>query len=446
MSLRVRLALVFAGVAVLVAVCMGAISYAVASERLQREADQALAEAVAPYLMALREGRPVTEDRRGRPGRDDRFSQYPIQLVQPDGTTVALAGPAVALPVDAQDLALAQSDQEVQRYRTDAAAGVPVRMVTASSGNAAGAVQAARDFSESRAVLRSLAVTLSLIGFGVAVLAALGGWLLARQMTGRLVALTDAAETVGQTGRLDVSVPGAGRDEVGRLAAAFNGMLARLSASRDQQHRLVQDVGHELRTPLTSLRTNVELLRQFDMLPPMDRQRVLADLAGETGELTMLVNEVIDLGTDAPLNPEPVPVPLAAVVGRAVARARRRTAREVLLQADDSVVLGNAAAVERAVWNLLDNAVKFAPEGPIEVTVEQGALLVADHGPGIPPQDLPHVFDRFYRATAARSRPGSGLGLSIVAEVARTHGGSVAAGPRSDGTPGAVLRLTLPLA
>jgi two-component system sensor histidine kinase MprB len=300
MSLRVRLALVFAGVAVLVAVCMGAISYAVASERLQREADQALAEAVAPYLMALREGRPVTEDRRGRPGRDDRFSQYPIQLVQPDGTTVALAGPAVALPVDAQDLALAQSDQEVQRYRTDAAAGVPVRMVTASSGNAAGAVQAARDFSESRAVLRSLAVTLSLIGFGVAVLAALGGWLLARQMTGRLVALTDAAETVGQTGRLDVSVPGAGRDEVGRLAAAFNGMLARLSASRDQQHRLVQDVGHELRTPLTSLRTNVELLRQFDMLPPMDRQRVLADLAGETGELTMLVNEVIDLGTDAP--------------------------------------------------------------------------------------------------------------------------------------------------
>jgi two-component system sensor histidine kinase MprB len=223
-------------------------------------------------------------------------------------------------------------------------------------------------------------------------------------------------------------------------------MLARLSASRDQQHRLVQDVGHELRTPLTSLRTNVELLRQFDRLPPLDRQRVLADLAGETGELTMLVNEVIDLGTDAPLNPEPIPVPLAAVVGRAVARARRRTAREVLLQADDSVVLGNAAAVERAVWNLLDNAVKFAPEGPIEVTVEQGTLLVADHGPGIPPQDLPHVFDRFYRATAARSRPGSGLGLSIVAEVARAHGGSVAAGPRSDGTPGAVLRLTLPLA
>lgn len=443
MSLRVRLALMFAMIAALVAVLMGVISYAVAASRLQREADAMLAQASGPYVEALRDGRGADANRRGREEQRDRFGLYPVQGLLPDGSVAPLAGPPIRLPVDKRDLKLAASRREVDRYRTDAINGVPIRMLTASSGKGEGAVQVAQDWSDSQRVLRALAATLSVIGVVVAVLAAAGGWLLAHRLTTRLIALTDAAETVGQTGRFDVAVPGSGADEVGRLAAAFNGMLGRLAAARAEQQRLVQDAGHELRTPLTSLRTNVQLLHHFEQLPQPDRERVLADLSGETKELTTLVNEIVDLGTDTPLNPEPAPVSLAAVAGAAVARARRRTGRELVLTADDSVVLGNSPALQRAVWNLIDNAVKFAPQGPIEVVVDAGTVTVADHGPGIAEQDLPHVFERFYRSTTARGQPGSGLGLSIVAEVARSHGGQVSAGNRLD-APGAVLGIALP--
>lgn len=446
MSLQVRLAVFFAVIAAGAACLMGLAAYAVTADRLHGEADAALARAAAPYLADLRTGRAGGGDPgpggRGRdgPGRVD----YPTQALMPDGTVVPLVLAGVRLPVDEADLALAGSAAIEQRFRTDDYEGTPIRMLTESAGRGAGAIQTARDWSESGAVLRSLSLTLLMIGLLVAALSAIGGWLLAARLTGRLRALTVASETVGETGRLDVVVPGEGPDEVGRLAGSFNLMLARLAASRQQQQRLVQDAGHELRTPLTSLRTNVELLGHFGELPQQDRERIVADLAGETGELTALVNEIIDLGTEAPLNAEPSPVALADVAGSAVARARRRSGRDVVLQADDSVVLGNAAALERAVWNLIDNAAKFSPDGPITVAVSAGEVSVADEGPGIAPEDLPHVFDRFYRAAGARSQPGSGLGLSIVSEVARTHGGQAFARNRDSTHQGASGRSAAP--
>lgn len=447
MSLRVRLAIFFAGIAAVAAALMGVLSYAVTAERLAREADVALAQAAEPYVAALREGRSHDGDRRPD-GRDDRLGQYPVQVLRPDGTAVPLTLPGVELPVNDEDLALAGSDTPQQRFRTDDYNGTPIRMLTESAGTGAGAIQVARDWAESAAVLRALSLTLLLIGAGVALLAAVGGWVLARRLTGRLIALTEAAETVGATSRLDLAVPGGGSDEVGRLATSFDLMLQRLAASRQEQQRLVQDAGHELRTPLTSLRTNVSLLRHFEQLPAADRERVLADLSSETKELTALVNEIVELGVEAPLNPQPEPVVLADVAAAAVARAQRRTGRTVELQADDSVVLGSPAALERAIWNLIDNAAKFAPDGPIEVRVSVGTVAVTDHGPGIAEADLPRIFGRFSRSTDARALPGSGLGLAIVSEVARTHGGEVFARNlgEADGSTGAEVGMRLPLA
>ncbi|MEO5900042.1 MAG: ATP-binding protein, partial [Ilumatobacteraceae bacterium] len=144
-----------------------------------------------------------------------------------------------------------------------------------------------------------------------------------------------------------------------------------------------------------------------------------------TRELTVLVNELVELATDR-RDDEPVQhAVLGEIASRAVARTTRRTGRDVRLDADNSAVEGRPAALERAMQNLVDNASKFAPDGPIEVVVRNNSVSVRDHGPGIRDDDLPHVFDRFFRAVDQRSKPGSGLGLAIVKSVVDAHHGAV---------------------
>jgi len=282
----------------------------------------------------------------------------------------------------------------------------------------------------------------------IVALAAAVGWLIARQVTRRLARLTGVAEEVAATGRLDVPVPVEGTDEAGRLGGAFNEMLIALGRSRDAQQRLVQDAGHELRTPLTSLRTNVSVLRRHESLPPETRTRVIEDLDAETRELTGLVNELVELATDARDDEPHQHIELGPLAERVAERARRRTGRSITVTADGSVVDVRPQALERVVSNLLDNAAKFdalaAGDGvePIEVEITGGRLEVRDRGPGIPADDLDHVFDRFYRAVGARSRPGSGLGLAIVRDLVEAHGGTVSAENRPGG--GALVSFTLP--
>jgi two-component system sensor histidine kinase MprB len=204
------------------------------------------------------------------------------------------------------------------------------------------------------------------------------------------------------------------------------------------------DASHELRTPLTALRTNVEVLQRASTMDDAQRAQVLDAVDLELSELTELVTELVDLATDARADEPPQPADLGELTERVIARMRRLTGREITLTVGpDTTVSVQGAALERALSNLIDNACKFSGGGtPVDVTVAGPQVEVADRGPGIAPSDRDHVFDRFYRAPAARTMPGSGLGLSIVKQIADRHGATVEILPRVGG--GSVVRLTLP--
>jgi two-component system sensor histidine kinase MprB len=364
-----------------------------------------------------------------------------LQVIKADGTIV-LRPSSGALPVSSADIAVAASNDPNASVQHDVEIdGEPFRMYTVKFGT--GAAQLARSLSESQRALEHILKSTLWAALLVVIVSLLLGWLIALQVTRRLERLTDVAGQVASTGRLDIEVPVDGSDETGQLGRAFSGMLDALQRSKRDQQQLVQDAGHELRTPLTSLRTNVSVLRRrFESLPPDAREQLLSDLDSETRELTDLVNELVELATDQRDDEVVQTVYLADVAERVATRARRRFTREVVVAADRSNLTGRANALERAMQNLVDNACKFAPEGVVEVTVENGTVTVRDHGPGLVAADIPHLFDRFYRSVEMRSKPGSGLGLSIVKSVVELHQGSVFARNAPDG--GAVLGFTVP--
>lgn len=341
----------------------------------------------------------------------------------------------------------------------DISTGEPIRILTQSLGSSAGAIQAVRSLEETERVLTALRSRILVVALAVAGASGIAGWVIARQVTGRLVSVTDAAEGVAATGALDVEVPVAGSDEAARLGSAFNEMMAALSQSRADQQRLVQDAGHELRTPMTSLRTNLYNLRSFDSMDPGSREVVLADLASETEELSRLIDEVVEVATDRRGDEPVTEVDLANLARRVAERASLRWEREVRVQVSgEPLLLGRREALTRALRNLVENACKFDHSGAkVQVVVramppdpaddsgpwEQPSVQVEvlDQGPGIDPADLDHVFERFYRSDEARSAPGSGLGLSIVAEVVAGHGGICWASNRPEGGAAVCFRL-----
>ncbi|MGW4058276.1 HAMP domain-containing sensor histidine kinase [Amycolatopsis sp. NPDC004747] len=319
-----------------------------------------------------------------------------------------------------------------------------------------GAVQVASRVVGIEGTLDDLRTLLTWIGLAGAALAGLVGWGVARAGLRPVHRLTGAVEEVAETQDLDGSIPVAGHDEIARLATAVNHLLTALAASKAAQRQLVQDAGHELRTPLTSLRANVELLTYAEQqvasgrsLAPDDRARLLRDLGIQAEELTTLTTELVELAAEN-TDPEPSgPLDLADVVHGAVIRARARWPQVVFeVSATRASLTGQAGGLSRVVLNLLDNAAKWSPPGGtvrVRLSTWDGyaELRVTDEGPGIDEQDRPKVFERFYRATAARSMPGSGLGLAIVAQIVGTHAGTVVAAAAPGG--GAELQVRLPL-
>jgi two-component system sensor histidine kinase MprB len=300
-----------------------------------------------------------------------------------------------------------------------------------------------RPLTEARETLAGLAVILAVGSMlGIAVAGGLG-LLVARSALKPIDELrgsiSDIAVSGSVTDRLDVT----GTDEIAELAVAFNELLAEIEASKADQVRLVRDAGHELRTPLTALRTNLEILQRHDV-PASERAAMIDAAHFEVAELSALVTEVVDLATDRYEEEDATDVELGDVVTEVAERAKRRNGRFVAIEDDGSVVRVKRDAIERAISNIVSNADKWTPSGEtIVVRIDSGGVTVTDSGPGFDAGDVDHVFERFYRSSEARAMPGSGLGLSIVAQIVDDHDGTVFARNRSDGT-GAVVGFTLP--
>ena len=364
-----------------------------------------------------------------------------IFYIDSRGNHTTDSGPA--FHVGDPELAVASGSSQ-KSVRTISSGDVDYRVVAVPAGGNV-ALVLAQNIAPQESVLRKMGAVMLLFGLAGVIGAAFAGWAVARNGLRPVRRLTHNVEVITRTEDL-TPLPVEGDDEIARLATAFNGMLAALSASRDRQRQLVADAGHELRTPLTSLRTNLDLLLQSDAaggLEPAARAELLDDVGAQIEEMSNLVGDLVELARDEPLRQTVEQVDLAEVVDRAVARARRRgTGLTFEVESEPWWVTGESASLERAVTNLLDNAVKWSPPGgTVRIRLNYGTLTVDDEGPGIAESDREQVFERFYRSDESRSMPGSGLGLSIVRQVVERHAGTVSVDESETGGTRMVMQL-----
>ncbi len=373
------------------------------------------------------------------------------QLSLADGEVLTSTSGRSQLPITKATRAVASGRRNAFFSDVDVH-GTPVRVLTARAADGA-AWQVALPLADLHSTLDHLRLVLAIVVLGGIALAAALGLLVSRAALAPVRRLTGAAERVARTQDLGHRIAPGGHDELGRLSASFNTMLAALERSRLAQRQLVSDASHELRTPLTSIQANLDALALGAQLPAEERARVLAAAQAQLQELTVLVGDLVDLSKNEVEEIEVEAVRLDLAVTTAIERARLHAPRcSFELDAEPCLVRAAPARLDRAIANLLDNAIKWTPgatrgdssarpAAPVEVRVRDGTVQVRDHGPGIAEEDLPRVFDRFYRAPAARGRPGSGLGLAIVRQTAEAHGGTVHAA----NDPGGGARLTLEL-
>jgi two-component system sensor histidine kinase MprB len=489
MSFRTRLTLTCATGIALVLLVGSAATYLTMRNQLLGEIDRDLASTAADVFVQSAQSRsvqPVGASEQplqpGTSGSPTNAQRGAVEIVSPApkfGTTpyyvsLSSADGKVTLPPDSKDISLPTSTavREVAAgrrgaYTTDIhVRGVHLRMrvrrtpairqsicrgqvgtgnVECSSSvyRSPGALLVARPMTSFDQTMNRLGWSLGLTGAIGALFAALVGAVVARSALKPVRQLSATAERVSSTRDLTERIHVTGHDELGRLGTAFNGMLDSLDQSLRSQRRLVADASHELRTPLTSLRTNVEVLREGVPIEPADCERLLHDIDAETQELTGLVENLVQLARGSQRDLHLEQLRLDQIATTVVDRARvRYPGLKFELSVEPTTVWGDRQDLDRATWNLVENAAKWSgDQGLIEVEVGAGEISIRDHGPGINPTDLPFVFDRFYRAETASSKPGSGLGLAIVREIAETHGGTVQAETPHGG--GALLRLTL---
>jgi two-component system sensor histidine kinase MprB len=449
MTFRRRIVLLAAAAVAAAIALAGSITYIIVRHDLRASVDAAL-RATNPQLTMFDQLKPgavpkgdLAAMRIQVPAAAFGAAKGIAQATLETGQTILPDAPA-SLPVSPAVRAVAAGHRPAF-VRDETVNGTHLRVLTRAGPDGA-ALQIARPLTEADATLGRLRWALALVMLGGVGLAAALGFGVSRVATRPLTRLTETAERVTETGDLHHRLPAGADDEPGRLAGAFNGMLAALEASRDQQRQLVADASHELRTPLTAIRGNVELLQRAPDLPPAERAAMLAAARTQLEDLTVLVGDLVDLarpGGERPADP-PEDLRLDELVIAAVERARHHAPElRFVVGAEPGVVRARRGAMARAIGNLLDNAVKWSPpDGVVEIGVRDGEITVRDHGPGIPQADLPHVFDRFYRAPSARGLPGSGLGLAIVKHVADEHRGTVAAEAAPGG--GTLMRLSLP--
>ncbi|HXB47953.1 MAG TPA: HAMP domain-containing sensor histidine kinase [Streptosporangiaceae bacterium] len=433
MSLRTRVAIAVGAVVFGALAIVAAVVYPAVGANLRRQDDESLVQVAkeAPAIAAqLKRG--------GTPfGELVPFGNTQLQIV-PDpvvGPTNGFVG------ITDHDIQVARGSDKPY-FHDEAYGRVVYRIYTAQfPGNPGILVRVAMPLS-------AAAPTQTALGWLLVVLVPAGtlaAAVVARLAAGRVLRpvgrLTETVERIRTTGDLSAPIETPGRDEISRLGQAFAAMTAALNESVGAQRRLVADASHELRTPLTSLTTNLELLaeRPDDPSAPALAAAALA----EAGELRVLINDLVELARDGRASFHVEDVRLDLLAERIAARASVR-APELRYELDcrPSLVRGDPDALERAIGNLVDNALKWSPpNGRIRISAAGGTVEVSDDGPGIPADDLPYIFDRFYRSAKARALPGSGLGLAIVRRVAGMHDGTVEAIPLQQGVK---FRISMP--
>jgi two-component system, OmpR family, sensor histidine kinase MprB len=352
---------------------------------------------------------------------------------------VAVGQPTEFGPLDNHDVAVAEGAQPPYFTNADHG-GHQFRVYTQAMPGAPGGglVRTSRPADADDGALRNAALLLAALTIAAAGVTYGAARLTAGRILRPIAELTATAEHITQTrdvtARLRAASPNdngtnASRtnDEVGRLSSSFDTMLAALHESVTAQRQLVADAAHELRTPLTSLTTNLDLLEDGAGLADPQAPALVRAAREQAGELNQLITDLLDLARYRESAPHRETVRLDLLTEQAVHRLRQRVPHAVIdAELRPCLVHVDPAAVDHAVSNLVDNAIKWSPpDVAVRVVVENGQVSVSDHGPGVADEDLPHIFERFYRAPDARGMPGAGLGLAIVGSVAQANEGTV---------------------
>ncbi len=462
MSLRRRIAVAAALAVAAVAAAVSVVGYVSTRSNLVGQLQQQLHDLAQPYLrphpheeagargpQGQGQGTRRPQGQSGRsqggfftpPGPEFGAAPGYFQVVHPDGTTSRPTDEARPLPVDARSVQIARAAHG-SSFTTATVNGVRLEVLTVGDPFDHWAVQVALPLSGVDSVLNGLLLPYGVLIAGGIVLAALLGLMISRAalqpIEGFLRRTEDVTSTLDRPRHLDETGP----DELKRLAASFNQTLDALERSIESQRNLVADASHELRTPIAALRSNIQIFLESGRLPVEDRESLQDSILAELDELTQVVSNVVELARGASPSARHERLELDSLIEEAVELARRRaTAITFNSELEPTIIHGDPDRIGRAVTNVIDNARKWsAPGGVVEIKLHQGTLSVRDHGPGFDEQDLPHVFDRFYRAARARRLPGSGLGLAIVKQTAQEHRGTASAGNAPGG--GALVKVS----
>lgn len=444
MSLRWRIALILALVALAVGAIAGTSAWLTTSSQLHSAIDDSL-RGTASVLNAQGpdHGGGPDHGQTGGVNCPPAGSFQPAsaaQIVTPSGSVLKCITGGTTLPVPTDS-----ADTGSQVRLTTMTIGDDSYRILSAPWREGGTLQIARSLSESSRILSGLRLELLVLVGIITLLTAALGWAIATGVARPIMRLRDATRRVAST--LDFTAPVAvgGSGEVRSLAESFKTMIEAVRQSQDKQRRLVADASHEMRTPLTSLRSNVELLGKIERLPEHERSEVINDVLEDIDELSNLMGELVDLASDLGAAEPAESLALGELAQTVALRTQRRSGRDITVSVNDPRdVIGRPRQLERALGNLVDNAIKYSGAGTsVDIVVERATVTVNDRGRGIPVEDLDRIFDRFYRAVEVRTEPGSGLGLSIVDEIVRSHGGETFARNREGG--GAAIGFTLPV-
>lgn len=457
MSLRRRIAVAAALAVAAVAIAISVIGYITVRSHSVGEIQQELRARAQHYVQPPPSGEHGPQAGDGEHGAPDeeqvdhgepsapppqQFGGAPgyVQIVSPDGTRSHPPGETTALPIDDQVIEIARRGRG-SFFTTARVHGVHLEVYTVGDPVDHHAVQVALPLTGVDSVLNGLLLPYGLLIAGGVLLAGLLGLTISRAALAPIERFLHRTEDVTSELERPRHLDETGPEELKRLAASFNRTLDALERSIEAQRNLIADASHELRTPIAALRSNIQIFLESGRLPAEERQALQQSILAELDELTQVVANVVELARGSAPSVHHEQVELDSLVYDAVDRAQRRTPQlEFNVDLEPTLVEGVPDRIGRAITNVIDNARKWSPpDGAIDVRLREGTLSVRDHGPGFDERDLPHVFDRFYRAAHSRRLPGSGLGLAIVRQTALAHGGDATALNAPDG--GAVVQV-----